>query len=83
MPIGDINHVQPRIEIPGDELLTDEEFCAVVLAGATTRTARRLDAEGLPYIKVRGRKYRPLREGQTWLAAQIQRRNQPKKASRK
>jgi hypothetical protein len=83
MPIDDTHYTQARIEIPGDELLPDEEFCAVVLGGATTRTAHRLDGEGLPYIKVRGRKYRPLREGQAWLAAQIQRHNQSKKASRK
>jgi hypothetical protein len=67
MPIDDINRSQARNEIPGDVLLPDEDFCSVVLDGATTRTARRLDAEGLPYVKVRGRKYRPLREGQAWL----------------
>ena len=68
-----------HIEIPGDILLPDQEFCDVVLDGATTRTARRLEAEGLPFTLVRGRKYRPLREGRAWLAARIQRRNQPRK----
>lgn len=68
-----------HIEIPGDILLPDQEFCDVVLNGATTRTARRLEAEGLPYTLIRGRKFRPLREGQAWLAARIQRRNQPPK----
>jgi hypothetical protein len=77
MPIDDTHYTQARIEIPGDVLLLDEDFCSLVLDGATTRTARRLDAEGLPYVKVRGRKYRPLREGQAWLAAQIQRHNRP------
>ena len=65
-----------RIEIPGDTLITDAEFCEVVLAGATRRTASRLDAEGLPFAMVAGRKYRPLHEGRAWLAARIQRRNQ-------
>jgi hypothetical protein len=66
-----------RIEIPGDVLIPDAEFCAQALAGATTRTARRLDAEGLPFALVAGRKFRPLLEGQKWLAARIQRKGQP------
>jgi hypothetical protein len=66
-----------RIEIPGDVLVTDSEFCALVLGGATRRTASRLEAEGLPFAMVAGRKYRPLNEGRAWLAARIQRRSQP------
>ena len=76
------DHREPagRIEIPNDVLLPDPEFCKVVLDGATTRTARRLEAEGLAYVMIRGRKYRPLNEGRAWLAARIQRRNpQPPK----
>jgi hypothetical protein len=65
-----------RIEIPGDVLVLDSEFCRVVLAGATRRTASRLEAEGLPFAMVAGRKYRPLNEGRRWLAARIQRRGQ-------
>jgi hypothetical protein len=67
-----------RIEIANDVLIIDEDFCAEVLAGATRRTGSRLEAEGLPYTFIAGRKYRPLRESQAWLAARIQRRNQPK-----
>ena len=68
---------RPRcIEIPGDTLILDEDFCRDVLAGATRRTGRRLEAEGLPYAMVAGVKYRPLNEGRAWLAARIQRRNQ-------
>lgn len=66
----------PRIEIPGDTLVPDAEFCTEVLAGATTRTARRLDREGLPFALVAGRKYRPLNEGRVWLAGRIQRLHQ-------
>jgi hypothetical protein len=65
------------IEIPGDVLILDADFCAQVLSGATRRTARRLDAEGLPYAMVAGRKYRPLNEGRKWLADRIVRRGRP------
>jgi hypothetical protein len=65
-----------RIEIPGDVLVPDAEFCNLVLGGATRRTATRLEAQGLPFAIVAGRKYRPLNEGRTWLAARIERRGQ-------
>jgi hypothetical protein len=35
-----------------------------------------LEAEGLPYILIAGRKYRPLNEGRAWLAARIVRKRQ-------
>ena len=60
-----------RIEIPGDMLVSDSEFCATVLGGVHRRTAKRLELEGLPFIMVGGRKYRPLRQGRAWLAARI------------
>jgi hypothetical protein len=63
-----------RIEIPGDILILDDLFCREVLAGATRRTATRLEAEGLPFVMVAGRKYRPLGEGRAWLAGRIQRK---------
>jgi hypothetical protein len=69
-----------RIQIPDDVLIPDAEFCAEVLAGATRRTARRLEAEGLPFAMVAGRKFRPLAEGQRWLATRIRRRNPPRRA---
>lgn len=73
-----------RIEIPGDVLIPDAEFCRVVLAGATRRTASRLEAKGLPFVMVAGRKYRPLNEGRRWLAARIQRRGQqPQRCGRR
>ena len=65
-----------HIAIPGDVLVPDAEFCAEVLNGATRRTARRLDHEGLPYVIVRGLKFRPLNEGRSWLAGRIQRTGQ-------
>ena len=75
-PTGRLNPAV-RIEIPDDVLILDEEFCRLVLAGATRRTARRLEREGLPFTIVAGRKYRPLQEGRVWLAQRIQRRQQP------
>ncbi len=51
--------VRPRrIEIPGDILILDEDFCAQVLAGASKRTSRRMEALGLPYVMIAGCKYR-------------------------
>jgi hypothetical protein len=63
-----------HILIPGDTLIPDAEFCEQVLDGINRRAARRLDAKGLPFVMVRGRKFRPLNEGRTWLAGQIVRR---------
>jgi hypothetical protein len=63
-----------HIPIPGDVLIPDKEFREQVLLGATDCTARQLDAKGLPFILIRGRKYRPLNEGREWLKGQIVRR---------
>jgi hypothetical protein len=60
-----------HITIPGDVLIPDDEFCREVLDKATRRTARRYDREGLPFILIRGRKFRPLNAGREWLAARI------------
>ncbi len=65
-----------RIEIPGDTLLLDELWCDEVLGGASKRTAKRLEPQGLAYVFIRGSKYRPLIEGRRFIAARIQRRNQ-------
>jgi hypothetical protein len=61
-----------HIDIPGDVLITDDEFCREVLDGATRRTSRRYDRQGLPFIMVRGRKFRPLNAGREWLAGRIE-----------
>jgi hypothetical protein len=73
------DHREPAcgIEIPGDVLIPDPEFCETVLGGAARRTAKRLEAEGLPFAMVAGRKYRPLNEGRAWLATRIKRHNKP------
>jgi hypothetical protein len=71
-----------RIEIPGDTLIPDEEFCDEVLAGATRRTSQRYDAKGLPFAMIGGIKWRPIGEGRAWVAARIQRLGQPPKRQR-
>jgi hypothetical protein len=60
-----------HITIPGDLLIPDDEFCREVLDGATRRTARRYERDGLPSVMIRGRKFRPLNAGREWLAARI------------
>jgi hypothetical protein len=61
-----------HITIPGDLLIPDDEFCREVLDGATRRTARRYEHDGLPFVMIRGRKFRPLNAGREWLARRIQ-----------
>jgi hypothetical protein len=72
-----------RIELPdGEVAVTDAEFCEHVLGGATRRTAKRYELEGLPKLELRGRIFRPLREGQRWLARRITARKAHKTRSR-
>ena len=60
-----------HIPIPGDTLIPDREFRDLVLLGACPRTGRKLDAKGLPFVMISGKKYRPLAEGREWLKGQI------------
>jgi len=60
-----------HIEIPGDVLIPDADFCRDVLNDCARRTAKRYEAEGLPFVMVAGRKFRPLNAGREWLAARI------------
>ena len=48
-----------------------EALRAQFMAGATYRTGRRADDEGLPSILINGLKYRPVRRGQEWLRSPI------------
>jgi hypothetical protein len=72
-----------RIEIGGDTLITDEEFCRVALDDATRRTSQRLDREGLPYVYIAGRKFRPLNAGRAWLADRIVRKTHEQRKPRR
>jgi hypothetical protein len=68
-----------NIPLPsGDELIPDREFAS--LLSVTTRTLANYDSEGCPFAMVGGRKYRPKREGLTWVASRIRRRNQRRTA---
>jgi hypothetical protein len=60
-----------RINVGDDVLIPDAEFCTLVLGGIHRRTAARYEREGLPYIMLGGRKYRPLAQGRAWLASRI------------
>ena len=53
------NPAPVRIEIDGDVLVSDEEFCALVLAGIHRRTARRYEREGLPFVMWAARSFDP------------------------
>jgi hypothetical protein len=68
-----------RIELSGDVLLIDADFHKEVLAGASRRTGKRLEAEGLPFVMVGGCKYRPLTAGRAWLADRIQHKQQKRR----
>lgn len=63
------------IQIPGDELVPDEELAAEWKT--TRRTLGRYDRLplGLPFVMVAGRKYRPLNASRQWLASRIRHPN--------
>jgi hypothetical protein len=68
-----------HIPIPGgDVLIPDSEF-ASLLDGVTRRTLSNYDHEGLPFVRIGGKKYRPQNESLAWIASRIQRRN-PRRA---
>lgn len=68
-------HSPRRIEIDGETLISDRDFCLEFLAGCSRRTAARYDLAGLPFTFIRGAKYRPVLAGQEWLKSRIVRRN--------
>jgi hypothetical protein len=63
-----------HITIPDDILIPDAEFAAL-LDNVTRRTLANYDREGLPFVHVGGKKYRPQNEALAWIASRIQRRN--------
>ena len=69
-----------KIHLPDDELITDEQLAEAWQT--TTRTLRRYDnwPNGLPYVLVSGRKWRPVRACGEWLSARIIHPN-PKRAA--
>jgi hypothetical protein len=78
------NNQVRRIDLPdGDYAIPDEAFCQQELAGCTTRTAQAYDKLGLPYIKLRGEKWRPVKAGREWKKKQIVVREQPEPTRRR
>jgi hypothetical protein len=68
---------RPRIEIPGDVLVADDDFDHEVFGrNVDPRTKRRMEAKGFPFTIIAGCKFRPLNEGRRWLAARIVRKGQ-------
>lgn len=69
-----------RIKLPNDELVTDEALA--VDWHTTTRTLRRYEHEpdGLPYVMVTGRKWRPVKASAEWLARRMRKPN-PRRAA--
>jgi len=74
-----VSTTSPRIDVGDDVLIPDAEFCALVLGGIHRRTAARYEREGLPYVMLGGRKYRPLAQGRAWLAGRITVREVPRR----
>jgi hypothetical protein len=68
-----------RIELADDVLISDAEFCRAVLGGVNRRTARRYERDGLPFVMLGGKKYRPLGQGRAWLAGRITVREVPRR----
>jgi hypothetical protein len=66
-----------RVEIPNDILYPGRRLLSRSLGRCARRTAKRYEREGLPYILIRGRKFRPLNAGRTWLASRT--RKAPKR----
>ena len=58
--------------------LADQAFRAQFMAGATYRTGKRADDDGLPFTLINGLKYRPVRRGQEWLRSRIKTLGQAK-----
>ena len=73
-----------RIDLDdGDYLIPDEAFRDQFMAGATYRTGKRADNDGLPFTLVNGLKYRPVRRGQEWLRSRIKTLGQEPKLRRR
>jgi hypothetical protein len=68
------------IQIPGDELVLDDELANEWKS--TRRTLGRYDrlSDGLPFVMIAGRKYRPLKACREWLARRIRRPNSSSRA---
>ncbi len=71
-----------RIQIPNEELVPDQDLAAEW--HTTRRTLGRYDRlpDGLPFVTISGRKYRPLTACREWLTRRIRRPNPTRSAAR-
>lgn len=69
------------IHLPDDELILDADWA--IEWNTTTRTLARYDKlpDGLPYVILAGKKYRPRKACEAWLAKRIQRPNPRRRAA--
>ena len=71
-----------HIELPnGDVAIPNEELASKL--GVVIRTLNNYDREGLPYLMIGGKKFRPLNLAMAWVAGRIKRRNPPRTRSSK
>jgi hypothetical protein len=61
-----------RITLDDDVLIPDRDFREEYLNNATSRTGRRYDRQGLPYVRLNGLKMRPVKRCAEWIANRIQ-----------
>ena len=69
------------IQIPDDELIPDEQLAAEW--DTTRRTLGRYDRlpDGLPFVMLSGKKFRPAKACREWLARRIRKPNSRRKAA--
>jgi hypothetical protein len=75
-PKGLTREKRPERLLIGDDELVRNDLVAKELA-INERTLNRGDRKGAPFIKIGGVKYRPIRAYHEFLAAHIERKNQP------
>jgi|GEM_PF-4984114 len=72
-----------RIEIPGDVLILDAELAKLWRCHDRTLYRYEREPDGLPFVYVGGRKYRPLNACTAWLAGRIKAPNPSRAAKRR
>jgi hypothetical protein len=68
------------IPLADDFGVPDADFRRFALAGASQKTGQRYDRQGLPFIYIRGEKWRPVRAGMAWIASRITIRTEKRRA---
>ena len=86
-PIPDWRHPQAAFDYKDARSTAQrsgvEALRAQFMAGATYRTGKRADDDGLPFTLINGLRYRPVRRGQEWLRSRIKTLGQEPKLRRR